>query len=183
VYPKPERPSDAGLLWRPAAGAIPPGTRVLVTERLHEDAVRFLESGGRVCWLAATADGPPARRAVGSSPFGVFAEHPVLTRFPHDRALSPALDGLLDAAPRTWPRSEGAITPIVVALECVERERSDLVFETAVGAGRLVVTALRHDANPAGEWLLLEIARYLLREQLPPARATPPATVRAWMKG
>jgi hypothetical protein len=107
----------------------------------------------------------------------------VLTRFPHDRALSPALDGLLDAAPRTWPRSEGAITPIVVALECVERERSDLVFETAVGAGRLVVTALRHDANPAGEWLLLEIARYLLREQLPPARATPPATVRAWMKG
>jgi len=183
VYPRPERPSDAGLLWSPAAGTIPPGSRVLVTERLNDDVMRFLEGGGRVCFVAAHADGPPARQALGRAPFGVFAEHPVLARFPHDRTLWPALGGLLEGAPRLWDRSQGAITPIVVVLDCLGLERIDPVFETTVGAGRLIVTALRHEANPAGEWLLCEIARYLLRERLPPAAATPPGVVRSWIGG
>jgi hypothetical protein len=143
-----------------------------VTRRIDDAVVARLEAGGRVLLL------PDGQR--GSLPLTAhwfLRGGPVVGRHPVARAASADLlvelqhfDLAGDVIPDIgYVRS---IDPILLLWDTHDLKRvktHGLAFETSVGDGRLLVSALRHsgETNAAGRWLLDELLDHLAGDYRP----------------
>lgn len=167
-------PHGVTLSDRPAEG-------VVVTARLDLPLVDFLLEGGRVMVLP---DGEPGSFPLRDEWFlrGAphIAHHPLLNEIPRELLLElQHFDLAGPVIPDISYLEE--ITPILSLWNNHDLERvktQGLVFETRVGQGRMLVSALRHNAecNAAGPWLARLFARHLATGA-PPSRALSAATV------
>ena len=148
------------------------GEGIVVASHLDDDLARFLERGGRVLLLP---DGQP-----GSFP---LAAHWFLRGAPFipDSALSPQVprdffvelqhfDLASDVVP-DLPHLE-AFDPILLLWDTHDQKTVKthaLIFETRVGKGRLLVSAVRHAGatNAAGRWLLGVLLEHLRSDPAP----------------
>lgn len=161
-------------------GPVPAETRLVATTTLSGPLLDFLEQGGRallfptqekaswrtdeIWWLRGTLWAPPGRAG--------FTER-VPRELLHCLPLYELDGGRVVRGEELWEE----VDPLLAFIEThdLDRVRANLVlFETGVGRGRLIVSALRHqggvEANFAGLWLARELAAYLAGEA-PPGRA------------
>jgi hypothetical protein len=151
---------------------------VIVAPRLDDALVRRLEAGGRMLLLASG----------GSASFKV-ADHWFLRGAPvvDTRVLGPAVprEALVDL--QHFDLASGVI-PDLPWLEQIDPmlmlwdthdhggvKTHGLIFETRVGPGRLLVSAVNHAGgrNAAGRWLLDELIRHLATGPAPRSSLSP----------
>jgi len=151
------------------------GDSVIVASHFDDELVRVLENGGRVLML------PDGQR--GSFPLSahwflrgapVVADHPVTRIIP--RNLLVDLQHF-DLASEVIPQINylESIDPILLLWDTHDLrtvKTHGLIFETRVGRGRLLVSAVNHrdDTNAAGRWLM-EALLHHLATGLAPRRA------------
>jgi hypothetical protein len=143
-----------------------PPDGVIVTCRLDEQLLASLEAGGKVLLLP---DGRPGSFPLKSHWFlrgGPFvADHPALTNVPRQLLIeTQAFDLAGDVIPDLYYLEE--IDPIVMLWENHDIKQvmtHGLVFETKVGKGRLLVSALNHagSSNAVGQYLFAEFLKHL----------------------
>jgi hypothetical protein len=155
-----------------------PPDAVVVAARLDDALAQRLEAGGRV--LLATAGGPATFRVV---------DHWFLRGAPlaDTRALGEGVPRDLLVELQHFDLASGVI-PDLPWLEQIDPrlmlwdthdhggvKTHGLIFETRVGAGRLLVSAVNHagPGNAAGRWLLSELIRHLARGPAPRAALAP----------
>jgi hypothetical protein len=167
----------AELFPRSKAWAASDRDAVVVTCRFDDDLVTFLERGGRVLMLP---DGQRGSLPVSSHWFlrGApwIAGHPLNRSIPRELFVELQHFDLAAGIVPNPPYLED-IDPILMLWDTHDLrtiKTHGLVFETRAGAGRLLVSALRHDgANAAGRWLLRELLDHLATGPAP-AHALPP---------
>lgn len=157
-------------LWRFDA-PMPLGTRVVVTHKLTERLIQFMESGGRVVLLASkTAGGLDARTImlwgqcplviedgpleVGESAWVLDLLHHDLTRR-HPRAIPVEEMGIADQV--------DPVIRLVFTHDSGAPKLFDAVFKTRVGKGMLLASSLDHSED-AGRYLLHRLIGYALDE-------------------
>lgn len=157
-----------------------------ITDSLDSAALDFLQSGGRV-WLALDKPGkvgffPASGGALGT----VIREHSALRGFPHgdfcDLQFYSLMEGAmpfpLDGLSQIKPIIGGIRTKAGFLSKTKELSRVGYVFEAKVGAGRLLVTALRigahlDDAHPEAVFLCDRLLRYCDSAEFRPEAETP----------
>lgn len=169
--------TDAPIVPRTSQGTDP--ETVWVTARLDDATASFLEQGGKVLLLP---DGEPGSFRLASHWFlrgaPYLPDHDLLDRVPRDLLVDlQHFDLAGDVLPDLVFLEE--IDPILMLWDTHDHQTvktHGLVFETRVGAGRLMVSALRHGGanNPVGAWLLTEFLRHLDAGP-PPRNALSPA--------
>jgi hypothetical protein len=192
VVPVPQPPAPSTPRYHPSIGdtlarelfpgaapwvePAPPGA-IVVAARFDEPLVRFLEQGGRVLLLP---DGQPhslplaAHWFLRGAPY--LPSHPLLRRVPRDLLLELQHFDLADRVIPDLPYLE-QIEPILLLWDTHDLravKTHGVVFETAAGRGRLMVSALRHTGadNAAGPWLLEKLLEELASDRVPRARFT-----------
>ena len=161
-----------------SVAAIPPGTRVLVSDTLADPVVDFLAGGGHVVLLSPRelrkSPGEPTYRSVpyNSGTTGnmgtLIRPHPALGRFPHegwcDFCFAPLIQGAHAVALDAFRPQR--IEPIIRSIGHM-RTMSDkaYMFELGVGQGRLLVCSLRlaemYDGSPAARYLVDSMLRHM----------------------
>ena len=147
-------------------GSAPQSGQVAVASRFDAALVRFLEQGGRVLFL------PDGER--GSFPLNAHwflrgapyvPEHPLTRRVPRECWVELQH---FDLAGRVIPELGylDQIDPVLLLWDTHDLKTvktHGLLFETRAAQGRLLVSALRHQAdwNAAGQWLLPELVEHL----------------------
>jgi hypothetical protein len=178
----------------PTAPAPDPG--VLVRARLTSSVLQRLEQGARVLvtddgttFPALTANFKPAwwkGDDTSDHCYGnLFPDHAALRGFPHDGYGDLQALSLLDKRPVVLlDEVPGHLGPIVWCLDVPWRmRRKAYLFEARVGGGCLMVSTMnlspRLRANdPAAEWMLSCLTRYLGSPQCRPAQRLPLAWLR-----
>ncbi|HSB13166.1 MAG TPA: glycoside hydrolase family 2 TIM barrel-domain containing protein [Bryobacteraceae bacterium] len=165
---------------------------LLITSALTEDAVRFLESGGKV-WLMAdrtqfdrAGEGtffPASGGALGT----LIREHPALQGFPHegfaDLQFYNLVEGAWPLALDGWPRD---LTPVAGGIRTTSAflsktknlSRFGYILEATAGKGKLLITTLRlrenlDEAYPEAVSLFDRLLRYATSEEFRPEFAVP----------
>jgi hypothetical protein len=172
VLPHPEKLLFRCPLWRFDA-PMPPGTRVVVTHKMTAGLVDWLESGGRVIWLAAgrSRGSLPTRfvtlwgqcplvpeagpLGAGDSDWMVDLLHHDLTRR-YTRAIPVEDLGLADQ-----------VNPIVRCVFTHDRGAPKVLdgsLLSRVGKGLLIATSLDHTED-AGRYLMDRFLGYLVSDQ------------------
>lgn len=165
-------------LWAfPAPEPLPEEVRVV--RRLDEVLLSELRAGARVLLLASDEPGSFTLRphwflrgAPWLPPHALNAELPpelfldLVVKDLHPRGLLPvgSIFEHLDPIVAFWDTHDLA-----------QVRDWAIAFETRVGEGRLLVSALRHEGSAAGEWLRARFARHLA--QGPPPRSALPEEV------
>lgn len=151
--------------------------QVVVASRMDDVLASFLESGGRVLFLP---DGQrysfplKAHWFLRGAPY--IPSHPVNKVVPRDLLVElQHFDLASDVVPNLAQLE--ACDPILLLWDTHDSktvQTHGLVFETRVGKGRLLVSALRHNGagNAAGSWLLSELIEHL-RSGEPPKHTLP----------
>jgi hypothetical protein len=110
----------------------------------------------------------------------MFADHPALRGFPNDGYGDLQTIALLDQRPVVLlDDMPGHIDPIVWCLDVPWRmRRKAYLFEARVGKGCLMVTTMNLSArlrasDPAAEWMLSALTRYLASPECKPAQSLP----------
>jgi hypothetical protein len=140
--------------------------RIVLTRRLNNDLLKRLESGGKVLLLP---DGQPNSFPLAAHWFlrggPVILDHPALKNVPRQMLVELQHFDLAGDVIPDIPYLE-QIDPIFMLWDnhdIKEVKTHGLVFETKVGKGRLLVSALNHtgETNSAGHWLLYEFVKHL----------------------
>ena len=148
---------------------------IVVASRFDDDLVRILENGGHVMFLP---DGQKDSFALNAHWFlrggPYIPESSISRRVPRDLLLELQHFDLASDVVPDLPQLD-SFDPILLLWDTHDQKRiktHGLVFETRVGSGRLLVTALRHSGkqNAAGQWLLSEFINHL-RSGEPPRHA------------
>lgn len=180
---------DPGLARELFPGAPPynhPGPdSVVVTSQFDDEVTQFLESGGRVLLLPNGERGSFALNAHWFLRGAPYIPHSAISdRVPH--ALLLELQHF-DLASEVVPNLAhlDSFDPILLLWDTHDQssvKTHGLVFETRVGQGRLLVSALRHGDrdNASGRWLLSTLVRHL--EADPPPRHALPGDVWDYLK-
>ncbi len=155
--------------------------RLIVATALDEQLIHYVANGGAALLLQQN-DGPlPVRRVpFWRESIKLIYPHPIWQRFPHEgfadlQFFGMATDIALDTAQlhKVLPAVK-QIKPILRRLDAREFHVTDHLIELEIGAGRLIVSTLRHqggagaqptgmERNVAGYSLLDAILAYLLR--------------------
>ncbi|MCC7493250.1 MAG: hypothetical protein IT204_12915 [Fimbriimonadaceae bacterium] len=165
--------------------ALPATTRLAVCSELTPPLVAWLRAGGRLLhlpgtgrgawqtealwWLRGTVWQPPQEAFAERLPAGLLSDLQL-----HELGGEQVIRGEL-----LWEQ----VDPLLTCLETHDLATvrpNLLVFQTAVGEGRLLVSALRHGGpdNAAGAWLTRELAAWLAAGPAP-QRALSEATAAA----
>lgn len=139
---------------------------VVVASHFDDQLVRILENGGRVLML------PDGER--GSFPLNehwflrgapYVADHPVTRRVPRDLLVElQHFDLASEVIPQiNYLESVGPVLLLWDTHDLRTVKTHGLIFETRVGRGRLLVSAVNHrgESNAAGHWLLAELLKHL----------------------
>jgi len=175
-------PGDAGAMAEVFPGIEGPSgddlSEVRIAARFDDGLVEFLERGGRVLMLpdgGAGSFGLSAHWFLRGAPY--VPGHALMGRVP--RALLVELqhfdlagDVILDL-----PFLD-QVEPVLLLWDTHDHgtvKTHGLVFETRVGEGRLLVSALRHGGaqNAAGRWLAGELVRHLAEGESPRHAVSP----------
>ena len=169
LFPDAELPLAEGKVrdGKPEAG-------IVLARRLDDRLIDFMEAGGKVVLLPDGQKGSfplrPHRFANGGP---LIPEHPALRNAPRDMLLETQA---FDLAGDVIPKVEYLDQVDAIFLLWDNHGRKDvkthgLVFETRIGKGRLLVSALRHTGktNAVGPWLLDEFIQHV--SDGPPPRA------------
>jgi hypothetical protein len=156
----------------------PDTNTVWVAARLDDTIAAFLDRGGRVLLLP---DGEPGSFRTAAHWFlrgaPCLSDHPLVRRVSRDMLVGlQAFDLAGDVLPDLPFLEE--LDPVLMLWDTHDHgtvKTHGLVFETRVGPGRLLVSALRHQGtnNPAGKWLANEFVRHLV-EGPPPRNGLSP---------
>jgi hypothetical protein len=174
-----------------------PDTRLLVSvDQMGEQEIQHLESGGRLLLLSDTAlphyqlpdddlfRTVPWNRGSTGNCGTVIALHPALGDWPREGFCDYSFVELIlggSAEERTWPldldvwRRAAPLRPIIRQIDHYRGARHKaLLFEAAVGAGRLIATCLRlrwgvEHNRPEARYLLRTMVEYALSEAFVPA--------------
>jgi hypothetical protein len=148
---------------------------IVVASRFDDDLVRILENGGRILFLP---DGQKHSFALNAHWFlrgaPYIPESSISQRVPRDLLLELQHFDLASDVVPDLPQLD-SFDPMLLLWDTHDQKRvktHGLVFETRVGSGRLLVSALRHggEQNAAGHWLLSELLKQL-RSGEPPRHA------------
>jgi hypothetical protein len=172
----------------------PADTDLLVTTRLNDDTIAFLNAGGRVFLLepepAFNVEKTNFRLSSwdGGGPSGTMldAKHPALRAMPSDGwcdlQFYPLIQGSKTVLLNPLPAK---IQPLV---RCIDRptrlaDRAYL-FEVAVGRGKLLVSGFNFaraidSKDPAGIFLFDRLVRYALGPEFNPVIALPAAALKS----
>jgi hypothetical protein len=155
---------------------------VIVARRLDPALLTKLESGARVLLLPDGERGSPPLRNhwfLRGGPY--LPDHPIWQTVPREFLVDLQHFDLAGPVMPDLPHLD-EIDPIVLLWDnhdIRDVKTHGVAFETTIGKGRLLVSALRHDGetNAAGAWLLGEFARHLAQGP-PPRRSLRPETIR-----
>ena len=148
---------------------------IVVASRFDDDLARILENGGRVLFLP---DGQKNSFALNAHWFlrgaPYIPESSISRRVPRDLLLELQHFDLASDVVPDLPQLD-SFDPILLLWDTHDQKRvktHGLVFETRVGSGRMLVSALHHGGaqNAAGRWLLSEFINHL-RSGEPPRHA------------
>jgi hypothetical protein len=147
--------------------------RIVVARRFDDRLLADLEAGGKVLLLP---DGQPRSLPLAAHWFlrggPYLADHPLVKDVPRDLLLElQAFDLAGDVIPDVKYLQE--IDPVFMLWDNHDSKQvktHGLVYETRVGKGKLLVSALRHtgETNAAGRWLLDVFLKHL--DSGPPPR-------------
>ena len=168
---------ESWQLW--AVPRTKPDDRVMIAHSMAE-ARPSLESGGSVILLASHphVEGWRAPENVYWSTISRFAPHPLWADPELRRMVLDLLSfDLLSGRVLHWDGCAGMPVLEIVDLHGTEgvARRCPLILETRCGAGRLLVSALEHEDNAVGAYLLARMADVLLREEFDVPRMDIPA--------
>lgn len=139
---------------------------VMVIRRLDEKLLQQLEAGARMLLLPDNGPGsPPLTEHWFLRGGPVVMPHPAIAQLPRGFLVETQhfdLAGPVIANPAYLAE----VDPILLLWDThdIRTVKTHAVsFSTRVGAGRLLISTLRHDGddNPAGRWMLGEFAHYL----------------------
>jgi Glycosyl hydrolases family 2, sugar binding domain/Glycosyl hydrolases family 2 len=148
---------------------------IVVASRFDDELVRVLENGGRVLFLP---DGQKHSFALSAHWFlrgaPYIPESSITQRVPRDLLLELQHFDLASDVVPNLPQLD-SFDPLLMLWDTHDQKQvktHGLVFETRVGSGRLLVSALRHggEQNAAGHWLLSALINHL-RSGEPPHHA------------
>ncbi|MCB9878517.1 MAG: hypothetical protein H6835_13045 [Planctomycetes bacterium] len=170
-------------LWLLGTPSTVPADSVIEAEALTGELLEQLLAGARV--LLHAGDGEGAARADGiwflkGAPFA--PSHPAHQRVPAQMLLDLAAFDLESGKVMPWGGWMDQVDPILGFWEThdIDDVRFWLhAFDTNVGEGRLLVTAMRHDAPHGGGRYVLEQLRAHLAEGPAPKRSLSAATIAA----
>ena len=187
-------------LWTYATPQVTPSERLRVSRRLTDGDLSYVEAGGRLLLLPASADLPDGgvrgtfapvfwnRLLMHSLPaetLGLLVDrgHPALADFPTEAHADWQWREIVEHA-RHLPLGDAAVTPIVRAIDDWNTNRSlAMLFECRVGRGRVLVCSAdlhdRLDARPAAAHLRACLTRYADGDAFEPAAHLDAAHLRA----
>lgn len=173
--------------------ATPPGDAALfVTDAMTEEAVRYVESGGKVLLLSA-GDLPAVRdphcNLFRTVPYNtgntgnmgtLIADHPALARFPHNGWCELQFFYLISGI---WPFDLEAFQPAKIdpIVRCIGHHKTmrnkAYLFEAAMGRGALVATTFNiagtFATRPETQCLVDELLQYCLSAEFKPRNELP----------
>lgn len=168
----------------------PPGTRVLITDRLENSVVSFLANGGRVVLLSrgVLRERPSCRYKTIPVNYGdvgnmgtVIRPHPVMKHFPHDGWCDLAFVSLIEGA---FPMDLSVyrpqrINPIIRSIgHPLSMEDKAYLFEVGVGKGVLLACSLNlsatYSSNPAARHLVFCMIEYMAGKACAPETTLSP---------
>jgi glycosyl hydrolase family 2 len=148
---------------------------IVVASRFDYELVRVLENGGRVLFIPDGQTNSFALEAhwfLRGAPY--IPDSPLARTVPRDLLLELQHFDLASDVVPNLPQLD-SFDPMLLLWDTHDQKRiktHGLLFETRVGAGRLLVSALRlgGEQNAAGHWLLMELLEQL-RSGEPPRHA------------
>lgn len=164
-----------------------PERGLLITSTLDAEAVKFLESGGRVWVMAGAGQSRRSERATffpdsGGAQGTMLQEHPALRGYPQDGFCDLQFFNLLDGAwgipLDEWPKelvpiASGIRTDASFLSKRKGLSRVGYIFEARVGKGSLLVTTLSlrehfDEAYPEAIYLFDRLLRYATGPEFQP---------------